>query len=746
VDTPPKPGRLKFSLSRHPTLQTALLCSGLVVVTVLAYWRVGGFEFLDYDDFCIFFQNALVRKGFTWGNLVWGATTCYYEYWHPLMWWSHELDCQLFGLNPGAHHLVSLGFHCVNSLLVFAVFKRMTGFKWRSYTVAALFALHPLHVESVAWLAERKDLLSTMFWLLSVWAYAIYAEMRRSQTPKPRIYLWLAWFLFLIGLLSKPMVVTLPFVLMLFDYWPLDRIADWRLRISDLKTRQENSLAWLLWEKWPFWLLSSAFCVITAWSSAAGNHIQSSQLFPLQVRLRNVPVAYALYFWKTIWPANLAVLYPMPSYIPLRNVLIPVFDLLVISWVVFVGNSRKRYLTVGWLSFLGTLLPTIGIVAVGVQSMADRYMYVPSIGLFCAAVWAGAEFSAHWRYREVILATLALVVLTAFGIQTSVQVQYWRNTVTLWKHCLATGSESLLAHYCLGHAYLDRGANDLGIAQFRQAVEAAPENPEANQEMGSALTEAGRAGEATNYLAKALTAVPDYEEAHENMGFALVRLRDLNGAAAEFSLAIRQQPGRLDPYAGLGEVQSAEGHSEKAIEIYQGTLKLEPAFARAYSLLGIEYLKQGMLDEAVSNFEMNIQFSPARIEPRLQLAQIYSGQGKPAQAVAEYNGVLQLNPDLLGALNNLAWVLSTASDTQIRNGPKAVQLATRACDLTAWKQTVYIGTLAAAYAQAGDFDKAVTTAQKACDLASAHGEKELLQKNQELLQQYKRHEPVREPN
>ena len=353
--------------------QTLLICLGLALATVSVYCRVGSFEFLDYDDFCIFFQNSIVRGGLTWQGIIWGATTTYYEYWHPLMWWSHMLDCQLFGLNAGAHHLVNLAFHVANTLLVFAVFRRMTGMVWRSAVVAALFALHPLHVESVAWLAERKDLLSAFFWLLCVWAYALYVEKLKIQSPKSRWFYALALLMFLLGLLSKPMVVMLPFVLLLLDYWPLNRVREFGTRSADSAAQNEGEpLAKLVWEKWPFFALMVLFCFITWYTVNLGNHIQSSELFPLSARLRNLPVSYALYVWKTIWPTHLAVFYPMQFYVPLRQVGGAVFDLAVISWLIYARARSAPYLVFGWLMFLGVLLPTTGIISVGVQAMADR--------------------------------------------------------------------------------------------------------------------------------------------------------------------------------------------------------------------------------------------------------------------------------------------------------------------------------------------------------------------------------------
>ncbi len=741
--------------------RTFLICLGLVFATVLVYWRVGGFDFLNYDDPDIFLGNPYVRNGLAWKSVVWGATTFYYEYWHPLMWWSHMLDCQLFGLNAGPHHLVNLAFHVINSLLAFAVFRRMTGMVWRSAIVAALFALHPLHVESVAWLAERKDLLSTSFWLLSLWAYARYVEDSRqtasvtklkgkarapeARTGKPRRFYSLAWLFFLLGLLSKPMVVTLPFVLLLLDYWPLNRISDLRFAISDLKARRPESLAWLVWEKWPFFGLSALFCFITWYTVKLGNHFLVEHPPPPGVRYANIPISYVRYLWKTIYPCNLAVLYPMPGQWPWWQVAGAILILVAITWLVLRAQSA-RYLVFGWLMFLGILVPTIGIVQVGAQAMADRYMYLPSVGLFAAAVWAVADFLKRGRYRTAILGSAAGILLTACAWLSWIQVQHWRNSITLWRHCLAAGYESVIAHQDLGRAYLDTGDVAQGLAQYQAALKLDPDDKYANQGFGVALVAAGRPAEATNYLARALRVDPDDVMAHENLGLALTDLGDFDGAIAHFSEAIRLAP--VDPraYAYLGKACSAEGKSDDAMRYYLWALQINPEYAAAHYYLGIEYLKRGSPDAAVSSLESAVKFGPAMVRPQLELAGLYSHRHETARAIAGYRKVLRLNPDLPEALNNLAWLLATTPDASLRNGAEAVQLAQRACEKTAWQQALLIGTLAAAYAEAGDFDQAVQTARKACDTASAHGENELLQENQALMAQYKNRQPCRDTN
>lgn len=729
--------------------RSALISLGLVLITVLVYWPVHHANFLNYDDPSIFQDNPFVQYGLTWRGIVWGATTSYYEYWHPLMWWSHELDCQLFGLNAGPHHLVSLGFHVINSLLVFAIFRRMTGMVWRSAMVAALFALHPLHVESVAWLAERKDVLSTLFWLLSLWAYARFAEVSKNTGAEPRgskskVFYGLSLFFFLLGLLSKPMVVTLPFVLLLLDYWPLNRIADWGLRIGDLKARRHDSLAWLAWEKWPFFVLMTAGCVVTWHSTKLGNHVRSSESLSWSVRLSNVPVAYVRYLGKTIWPVHHAPLYLIPDHWEWWQVGGASVLLVFLTWL-FVWRWRSTgYLGFGWLMFLGTLVPTIGIVSVGSQAIAERYMYVPAIGLFAAAVWGMADISNRWKKREVLLGGLAVAIITICALLTRAQLPYWNDSLALWKHCVEEEPDQGFLRAIYGRALTGAGEPEKALEQYKIALNMAPGDELVNTSYAEALASSGRESDATNYFATALRINPLDADAHDHMGIALFDLGDFAGARSEFAEAIRLDQYQMDAYVSLARALSALGKSDEALQWYASALEHDPKYASAYYFRGLDYAKRGAFNEAVSNLQVYIQTDPNQPLALLTLAEAHSQMHDLTGAIAEYHQALHLNPDLLEALNNLAWLRATAPDPQFRNGAEAVKLAEHACELSSWQKTMFVGTLAAAYAEAGDFDKAVQTAQKACDLAAAQGENELLQKNRALLDQYKAHQPARE--
>jgi tetratricopeptide (TPR) repeat protein len=682
----------------------------LVIATAAVYWPVRHFQFLNYDDSTIFTDNPHVTDGLTWRNIVWGATTCYYEYWHPLMWWSHMLDCQLFGMNAGAHHLVNLGFHVANTLLVFVVFTRMTGMVWRSAMVAALFGLHPLHVESVAWLAERKDLLSTFFWLLSVWAYAVYVEKSEVQSPRSKVYYGLALLMLLLGLLSKPMVVTLPFVLLLLDYWPLNRMGDWRFRILDLKKGgSKDTVGWRVREKWPFFGLTALFCFITWYSVNLGNYIVSSDRLPLAERLSNIPVAYVRYLWKTVFIGHTAVVYLMPKEVPGWEAAGAGLLLLMISWWVL-RMRQARYLAFGWFLFVGMLVPTIGLVPVGSQAMAERYMYLPVTGLLAALVWGAADISAGWKHRQLISGAVAALVLVTCGGVTRSQVRYWHDSVSLWGHCAAENPESTVA-LCL---------------------------------YGDALSDANEPARAMEQYAAALRLDPSDAETYAKLGGVRLKSGDFDGAAADLENVIRLRTPRAMDYVNLGKAYAGGGKSDAAKECFRTAVTIDSSCAAAHYCIGVEYLKDGNFDGAITSLEKAVELDPGKAAAHACLAAAYSSQGQPARAIKEYRTALAFDSKLSDAENNLAWILATSPDAALRDGAEAVKLARSACEQTSWGQTIMVGTLAAAYAEAGDFETAIQTSQKACELASQRGETNVLQRNQVLLDGYKKHQPARE--
>ncbi|HOX57720.1 MAG TPA: tetratricopeptide repeat protein [Candidatus Paceibacterota bacterium] len=682
--------------------RTELVCLLLAAATLAVYWQVTGFEFTNYDEFTMILQNPHVLSGLTLQGLWWGLTTSWFEYWHPVTWWSHMLDCELFGLNAGWHHLVSLGFHVANTLLLFGVVKRMTGAFWRSVMVAALFALHPLHVESVAWVAERKDVLSAFFFLLTLWAYARYAEGGRLQAEvwrleeagriqesgadathhvrppqfrdgerapratapasslQPAAFYCLALLFFTLGLMSKPMVVTLPFVLLLLDYWPLRR-----LQLSTLDA-QLSTLRPLLLEKLPFFALSAASCLVTYLGVKAGGSILSAEAVPWTLRLGNVPVSYVRYLWKMIWPADLVALYPMPDHWAWWQVTGAVLVLAVISvWVVRRARSAP-YLIVGWLFFLGVLVPTIGLVQAGYQAIADRYTYVPFIGLFIALVWCAADQVArasspaglpgvppgegalrgsgtqpelagedaratccHWP-RATITWVMAGVILAACGWLTWLQAGVWRNGETLWRHCVAIYPDSFIARYNLGYVFQHSNRTSDAIEHYRAALRRKPDHVDANLNLGIALIASGRSQEATNCLGKAVRLKPGYAKAQNALGLALLELGDYAGAIAHCAEAARLDPEEFGPYINLGRALSAQGKSDDALRNFAEGLRLQPAIPQSHYYLGLEWMKRGAFEQAAASFSEALRLAPGWAEARDALQRAREKLGKPS--------------------------------------------------------------------------------------------------------------------
>ena len=613
--------------------RTILVCALLSAVTLAVYWPVVHHDFVNYDDNCYLVQNRQIQAGLTWHGLVWGFGRLHGDgtYWHPLTWVSHMVDCQLFGLKPAGHHLVNLLFHILNSILVFLLFKRLTRAFWRSALLAALFALHPLQVDTVAWVAERKNLLSALFFILTLLAYVRYAEKsvvsnqwpansdQLSKTPDPdnvqwathhaspparrRFWYWFTLVLFICGLMCKPVLVTLPFVLLLLDYWPLHRLSFPTLQHSNTPTLR------LLLEKLPFLLLSAASCFITIASNrAVGALVEASSEFPLEVRVQNALFSYVRYLGKALWPRNLAVFYPYPDQFPAWRAVVCGLLVLAISGLAIGAARRRSYLLVGWFWFLGVLVPFVGLLQAGEQALADRFAYVPLIGLFLLLVWGTEELTHCWRNQRLVISAAAVAVLVCFAALSRRQTGYWENSVTLFSHALAV--------------------------------------------------------------------TDDNARAHSNLGLAL----------------------------------AVEGKTEEAIQQLLEALRLNPNHAIAHWAVGSGREQQGRFDEAIQQYET----------------------------------ALSLKPDYPEALNNLAWLRATHPDPKYRNAAAAVELSERTCRLTEQQEPLFIGTLAAAYAEAGRFEDAVKTAERAKALAAATGQKELVEKNRQLLELYRAGRPYHE--
>ena len=442
------------------------MCALLALGTLVLYWPVRGYDFVQYDDNEYVFDNPVVKSGLSWWGLVWSFVDAHVSNWHPLTWLSHMLDCQVFGLNAGGHHLVNVALHCANAVLLFLLLRSLTGAFWRSAFVAALFAWHPLHVESVAWISERKDVLSGLFFMLTMWAYVRYAKSK-IKNSKIRQRRWYgATLLFLaLGLLSKPMLVTVPFVLLLLDFWPLNRFQP---SVSSLSRA-------LLIEKVPFFCLSAVICLITIFAQKSGGAITSAVGWP--ARIENVLVGYLAYLEKLFWPRDLSVLYLRPQTVPAAALMLAVLILSGISIAVLVNLRRRPYLAVGWLWFVGMLLPVSGLVPIGLQLIADRYTYLPSIGLFIMLTWGATDLGAMLftqPARQFVGAFAAVAVVSACAVLSSQQLTFWQNTETLMGHALRLDPDNYVAHSDLGIYLLRQGQTNEARFHFERARELDP--------------------------------------------------------------------------------------------------------------------------------------------------------------------------------------------------------------------------------------------------------------------------------
>jgi tetratricopeptide (TPR) repeat protein len=531
-------------------LRLAGICLVLVLGTLFLYWPVARHEFVALDDNLYVTANPQVQAGLTWAGVSWAFQNTMAYNWHPLTWLSHMMDWQMFGPGPAGPHLVNVFFHIANVLLLFAWLDGATGAVWHSAFVAALFAWHPLHVESVAWVAERKDVLSAFFWLLALLAYTRYAALSKAQSPKPKaVFYALVLFLFACGLMSKPMVVTLPFVLLLADFWPLGRMADAECGMRNFK--------FLLVEKIPFLLLALAASAVNYVAQKAGGAAWSADLLPLRIRLANALVSYVRYLSKTFWPADLAVIYPYQKHWPPWFVLAAAALLLIWSATVVLRTRQNPFLFFGWFYFAGTLVPAIGLVQVGPQAMADRYMYLPSIGLFVLIVWGMDELLARQPRRKEIAALAGTAALGACLITASLQLQYWQNSVKLFLHAVETTTDNYTADAYLGGALENAGLADAALPFYAESVRIAPKFAISQWDLGMALLRKGRAGEAAEHLAVASQLTPGDAVIHCYYGKALAAAGKLDEARAQFTGALRLKPGYTEAQAALDAVFSA---------------------------------------------------------------------------------------------------------------------------------------------------------------------------------------------
>ena len=626
-----------------------LVAAALAVGVCALYSQVfrNGFVF---DDVPYLVENRHIQEGFTLAAIKWAFTAFHCANWHPLTWLSAMLDFRVFGPNPTGHHAVNVLFHAANTVLLLLVLRRMTGSLWRSAFVAGLFAVHPLHVESVAWLAERKDVLSTFFLLLTIWAYAGYA-----QSPNPRRYALVA-LIFAMGLMSKPMLVSAPILLLLLDFWPLRRLS----LGEGAKKKQAINFQKLIWEKAPLFGLSAVSCVITYFAQQNIGAVVRLERFPLGLRIENALVSYVAYIWKMIWPSGLAVYYPYPVHgIPALLTIGAALILIVISGFAIRAAKRHPYLAVGWLWYVITLVPVIGLVQVGEQSMADRYTYISLIGLFVMIAWGVPELLSRFvPVSPRLLVAPSLCVIAALSVCTWLQAPYWKSDYTLFLRAVSVTAHNKLAHNNLGVQLEEQGKLDEAIVQYRKALEVDPDYADARLGLGNALLAQGKVTEAVKEYSEVRRINPNDKKA----GVALANAMSKQGkgalAAAEYSRILESDPDNVDAHYNLGLELSKQGKLDEAASHYSKALEINPNYAKAHNNLGAVLAQMGRSDEAVPHYQEALRIKPDYPEAHYNLAIALAAQGKSDEAFNHLSQAIRAKPDYAEAHNSLGALLA----------------------------------------------------------------------------------------
>lgn len=731
--------RSELNQARRVAALDALVALGLVVGVAWVYSPALSAEFFDVDDPAYITENPQVRAGLTFASVRWSLGAIHAQNWHPVTWLSHQLDCQLFGVEPGGHHGMNVAFHVVNAVLVYVVFSSLTGRRTASAFVAALFAVHPVNVEAVAWVAERKTLLATLFGLLALGAYGRFVRRRRGREYVTVLLL------FALSLASKPMLVTLPFVLLLLDYWPLGRM---RKDAADGAEAKRVTARALVLEKVPLFALSLASCLVTL--SAQGYARATNEALPIGWRIGNAVRAYGSYLVSLAWPADLAFAYPHPRR-ELSLVAVAVSFAVLVALSLAAYRSRRGHALVGWFWYLGTLVPMIGLVQVGKQGMADRYLYWPALGIFLVIAFAAAEWARVPRVVGLVgLASLALLALLARR-----QVGYWSDTVTLAERTLAVRPDNAVAAYLAGLGLERRGERERARRRFHEAVALDPVDVQARLALaafltragetdaalvelgrletgaaetgevllwkGVALAKSGRPREAKALFERVRRTEPQNAEATYNLGMIALGEGDIAGATELLGEATRQNPLHASAWLALAEVQAGAGNWDEAANGYRRALAARPEETIARIGLALCLVHGGKANEGVDILEEASRAAPENPGIRHALGLAYAAVGRPREAVGELRAALAREPDWSVAGNDLAWILATHPERALRNGPEALEAARRAVAASGRSDPSFLDTLAAAFAECGEFDRATETVGEALALAEGRG-------------------------
>jgi protein O-mannosyl-transferase len=637
----------------------------LITVILAVYWQVTSFEFINLDDPLYVIGNQSIRHGINPESIKWAFSSVEYaSNWHPITWISHALDIQFFGMNPGMHHLTNVIFHIVNTILLFIVLEKMTGALWRSAVVAALFALHPLHVESVAWISERKDVLSTFFWLLTMLGYIWYIQQR---TVLRYLVVILSYIL---GLLSKPMLVTLPFILLLLDYWPLNRLET--IQKVDIRSSHGNDivgsggwwsrLSTLILEKIPLILCALISCGVTFYAQLSSGAVNSLEKIKLIIRIANAIISYVVYLEKMVWPIKLAVFYPYPEIINPFEALLCTLFLLIITTLILIAARNLPYLAVGWVWYLVTLIPVIGIVQVGAQQLADRYTYISLVGIFIIVVWGFTDILTRWRYGKVVLGVLSAFVFTLLMITTWEQLGTWKDSETLFRHALAVTKNNYLAHNNLGVAISTRGDIEGAIWHYRQAIKIKPNYIRACDNIGFKLFDEKKYNEALNQFQECLKIDPENSITHIGLGDTLMATSSFTGAIRSYTEALRINPNHTEVYSKLGLAYLKKGNFQDSIKYCQKALMIEPDDGIAIKVLEVANIAQLRIEGSILELVKSLQTQPENPEIHYKLGDIYQQQGKYDEAIFQLQKAISINPTYSQAMYKLVVVYSDLQD------------------------------------------------------------------------------------
>jgi tetratricopeptide (TPR) repeat protein len=679
---------LRSSYDRKSVIAVCVLLAGIVL---LVFWPTIGAGFLNYDDNDYVYDNPHVTNGLTLDGIRWAFTHFHAANWHPLTTISHMMDCQLYGLQPWGHHLTNVLLHATAAILLFLALLRLTSRSgsqlstlnpqlqtavidrrysfWASAFVAALFAVHPLRVESVAWISERKDVLSGVFFSLTLWAYARYAREDRHRSRNYALVI----VCFALGLLCKPTLVTLPFVLLLLDYWPLQRMqgAGSKKRGAKSDARRGRSqgrspsafqhfsvsaFSRLILEKVPLLAMSSASSVITMLAqrgALAGN----TELW-LPDRVMNALIAYVTYLKQTVFPFNLAAVYPYPQgQLHVANAFLAGIFLLFLTLIFFWQRSRRPFLVVGWLWFLGMLVPMIGLVQVGPQSMADRYTYLPTIGFYIFATWAGIELLHKW-HRGFILKPVAILIIGLLAVRSFLQTQYWHDSETLWRHTIEVTSSNYVAENGLANTFFESGRLEYAATHYQAALSINPKYPPSHSNLANVLLRKHQPDEAIVHLNQAIEVNPNYAEAYNNLGSAFMQKEQLSDAIANYEKAVQFKPDYADAYNNLGVAHLQQGDVDTAIEEYKKAVAINPASPDIQYNLGNAYARKSNWNDAITAYETAIRVRPDSAKTHNNLGVALKVVGKLDQAFEQFSAALEINPDYPEAHCNLGSIFA----------------------------------------------------------------------------------------